>query len=309
MTLLIIGCFVVGALLLASAIMMFARSGAQQQEEVLLERLKQGEIGEQATRAVLQRDLRIPVLGPIIGLMRRGGIDASVATLTLALAVVLGIALVFAVASGIFAGAIVAALLLFVGYVVLWRRANRRRARIVEQLPGFLEDVVRVLSAGNSLEEAFALAAREAPEPLQQLCSSIARQVRLGGQLDLALAQAAEVNRLRDLAVMAMAVAVNRRYGGSIRNVLRGMIGAIRSRGTAAKELRALTAETRFSAFIVAGVSIGLLAYIYLRNPGYYTAMLQETGGRIAFYAALGLIAAGVAVLWRMVTSLDDPDA
>ena len=65
-------------------------------------------------------------------------------------------------------------------YIVLVQQSVWRRRKIVEQLPSYLENVIRVLAAGNTLDEALSQAAREAPNPIQPLFISISRQVRLG---------------------------------------------------------------------------------------------------------------------------------
>ena len=78
-------------------------------------------------------------------------------------------------------------LVIVLGWAWLTRKASSRRAMMLEQLPGYLEATMRVLAAGNTLEESLALAAREAPAPLQPLMMSVGRQVRLGAPTDAVL--------------------------------------------------------------------------------------------------------------------------
>src|SRR3546814_4109088 len=85
----------------------------------------------------------------------------------------------------------------------------------------FLESTIRVLAAGNTLDEALLSASREAPEPIKPLFVSVGRQVRLGAPLEAVLMQTAEIHQLRDLKVMALAASINRKFGGSLRHVLR----------------------------------------------------------------------------------------
>ena len=180
------------------------------------------------------------------------------------------------------------------------------RALILGQLPAFLESVTRILAAGNTLEVALGQAARESPEPLRSLFIRVGRQVRLGAAVEEVLAEAAEIHRIRDLQVIALAASINRRYGGSLRSVLRSLVQAIRSRDTAQRELRALTAETRFSAMVLAVIPVGLSLYILLQNPGYYAQMWDSTGGRWTLIASVMLQLSGVLVIWRMMQSTED---
>mgnify|MGYP003384666609 CR=1 FL=1 len=198
-------------------------------------------------------------------------------------------------------------LLLF--YIVLVQKAVWRRRKIVDQLPSYLENVIRVLAAGNTLDEALSQAAREAPNPIQPLFISISRQVRLGALLEQVLSEAGDIHRLRDLKVMAMAASINRKYGGSMRGVLKSLIVLIRQRASAAQELRALTAETRFSAKALAAINISLFIYMYLSNPKYYDKMLADPKGGLLLVGSGVMLFLGFIALWLMLTGIDEGDA
>ncbi|MBA4283929.1 MAG: hypothetical protein C0434_00150 [Xanthomonadaceae bacterium] len=198
-------------------------------------------------------------------------------------------------------------LLLF--YIVLVQQAVWRRRKIVEQLPAYLENVIRVLAAGNTLDEALSQAAREAPHPIQPLFISISRQVRLGALLEQVLSEAGDIHRLRDLKVMAMAASINRKYGGSMRGVLKSLIVLIRQRAGAAQELRALTAETRFSAKMLAVINVILFVYMYLSNPKYYDKMLADPKGGMLLIGSGSMLFLGFIALWWMLKGIDEGDS
>lgn len=198
-------------------------------------------------------------------------------------------------------------LLLF--YIVLVQQAVWRRRKIVEQLPSYLENVIRVLAAGNTLDEALNQAAREAPNPIQPLFISISRQVRLGALLEQVLSEAGDIHRLRDLKVMAMAASINRKYGGSMRGVLKSLIVLIRQRAGAAQELRALTAETRFSAKMLAVINVILFVYMYLSNPKYYDKMLADPKGGMLLIGSGSMLFLGFIALWWMLKGIDESDS
>lgn len=208
--------------------------------------------------------------------------------------------------SGLFAGTALVMFGLVIGWFVLVRRAASRRQRIIEQFPAFLESTIRVLAAGNTLEEALASAARESPEPIRPLFVSIGRQVRLGAPIEAVLMETAEINKLQDLKVMALAASINRKFGGSLRNVLRSLINGVRTRENAARELRALTAETRFSALVLAVIPVLLMLYIVWQNPDYYIEMWARLSGKLILVGAVVLQLIGMVVIYRMMRSTED---
>lgn len=300
---------VIALLLIAAAVWLFAAAGSEQRSREIRERLQdpQREEEKQAP-AAMRQPLNVPILGALYRLLWRSGFEVTPGALIRWCVLAALLAAFLLIVLGPARGAVIIAVIALVFFIVLSRRAALRRQKLVDQLPGFLENVVRILTAGNTLEEAFSAAARENPEPARSVFESINRQVRLGAPLEDVLGEAGTIYRLRDLKVIGLAVSVNRRYGGSIRNVFRSLVQAIRQRGTAAKELRALTAETRFSALVLAFVSIGLFAYMYLRNPQYYARMLASTGGQTVLALSLALLVAGLVLIWRMTNLMGDAD-
>ncbi|MFI4980851.1 MAG: type II secretion system F family protein, partial [Nevskiales bacterium] len=249
--------------LIGLGIWLFSFAQGKERSEEVLTRLRTKEETTVLLPMMDSPELQIPGVRWASKLLWRAGSEAPPRSVALyLLAVIVLLALVVVIAGPVF-GIITDLGLVILVLFVLSRRASQRRAQIIEQLPGFLENLIRILSAGNSLEESLGSAAKEAPDPIRPLFASVGRQVRLGAPVDQVLSEAGDLYGLRDLKVMALAANVNRRYGGSLRGVMKSLITAIRQRAMALRELRALTGETRFSAFILAIVPIGLTAWIY----------------------------------------------
>lgn len=301
--------FFVSALLLAGgAIGIFVRAGRREREEEVLLRLRAMGGNEAATYGLQTAGVQVsnPVLRWICHLVWRTGADISSRTVGLIAIVVMMLIPVAILIFGVFGGVSIMSILLAFGWAYLTRQGARRRSLIVEQLPAFLENAIRVLAAGNTLDEALASAARESIDPIQPLFLSVSRQVRLGAPVEAVLLEMAEIHRLRELKVMALASAINRKYGGSLRNVLRSLIHAVRARDMAARELRALTAETRFSAMLLSIIPVSLMAFIFAQNPGYYQQMWVDTVGRMLLIGSVLMQVAGVFVIFRMMRSTED---
>jgi tight adherence protein B len=103
-----------------------------------------------------------------------------------------------------------------------------------------------------------------------------------------------------------MSARVNRRYGGSIRNMIKSLVQVIRSRDTAARELRALTAETRFSALLLFLIPVGITLFILLRSPVFYDDMWNDGFGRLLLFAAAALQLLGGLIIWRMLRATEE---
>jgi tight adherence protein B len=299
--------FLVAVVLGGAAIALFVRAGQREREEEVLLRLR-AMGGEENAQLGVQLSTRIgnPLVRWACHLIWRTGTELTPETVTRILLVLMLLIPAALLILGWLGGLLAVTVLLAIGWAYLNRMAALRRARIVEQLPNFLDSVIRVLAAGNTLDEALASAARESPDPSKQLFLSVSRQVRLGAPVEAVLLETAEIHRLRELKVMALASAINRKYGGSLRNVLRSLIQAVRSRDSAARELRALTAETRFSAVVLSLIPVCLTLFILIQNPDYYRNMWLDGVGRILLIASILLQVTGAALIYRMMRSTEE---
>jgi tight adherence protein B len=295
---------VTALVLIFVAIWLVGRASAEKSAEQVKGRLRTVHEHEAEKQVNLVENARAPLFGPLAGFFWRAGVQVPRSRVVFA-AIVWSLVTAGAFFSrGLITAAVAFVLPPAVVYFWLSNRANARRMRIVDQLPLFLENALRVLGTGNTMEESFAAATLEAQDPIRPLFDNIGRQVRLGAPIEQGLMEAGDLYRLRDLKVVALAANVNRRYGGAMRNVLRSVINAIRQRGTSAKELRALTAETRFSALVLFLISTGIICFIYLNNPHYYSAMLATPSGKWILIGSFSLLFVGGGLLWRMVNSI-----
>lgn len=301
---------VIALSLLAAAVWMYAQARARASQESFDDRVGQASAGaavdDLAGLRNLQR-IRNPVTRGLCHSFWGAGIDLSVTNANLLMVGFVVITLLLLLLSPVIAVGL-AVSVLAIGYLLLQQRVNARRRQILDQLPDYLEYVMRSLTAGNTLEEALQSAALESRDPIRSLFLSVSRQVRLGATVENTLGEAAQIHDLRALHIMALSARVNRRFGGSMRRVVKSLVNTIRRQDAAVRELKALTGETRFSAWVVAAIPIAISAFFYFLNPGYYTDMLASASGRFALVFALMLQVLGIFIIWRMVASMREPD-
>lgn len=184
-----------------------------------------------------------------------------------------------------------------------WRYRQRVR-RMIAQLPTFLDHVIRSLKSGRTLGDAVLLAMRNAAEPLHTALARSCRNIERGMPLDEALDDFAVLYEQDEFRILALGVRVNQRYGGNASELLESLIGMIRDRDRAARQLRAMTGETRISALILAGLPITLAAYIFISNPTFLLGLWLDGAGKLVLLAAFLLQVAGSFLLWRMLRSV-----
>lgn len=186
---------------------------------------------------------------------------------------------------------------------VAWRAARINKV-LRQQLPAFIDQIIRTLSIGRSFDNALLQAIETSPPPLSDALKSVAIENSLGGDLAEALEEAAKIYRIKELHMLTLALRINQRYGGSIKAMLENIITLIRQHEQAERELHALTGETRLSAWILGAMPLAMAGYMMIVNPAYIGFLLKDPNGPTIVYTALGLQAAGALILWRMMRSI-----
>ena len=180
--------------------------------------------------------------------------------------------------------------------------AGTREKRIFErQLPDTLTLLSTSLRAGYSLLQAVEAVAAEAPQPTAREFGRAIAEARLGRPVVDTMGAIAERMRSEDFTWAVMAIEIQREVGGNLAEVLQTVADTMRQRNRLKGEIRALTAEGRLSAIVLALLPIVLFAFLFSTNRGYLEPLFTETAGLIAIAVGLALMGAGVYWLKKIV--------
>lgn len=284
-----------GLLMLGASVGLFYKGVRKSAQERTLQRL--GQLPEPVV-------MEAPVRGWLELMLLRAGFDRRGDRIMLwASAWLLLVAL-----AGSFFGWTGAALMLVLG-PLLWRlymswRFHRRLRRMIEQLPPLLDHAVRSLKAGRTLSDAVLGAVEVSADPLKSAMQRVQRNVQMGASLDEALQDMAELYDQDEFRVLALGLRINHRYGGNASELLENLIKLIREREQGARQLRAMTGETRMTAIVLALLPICMVGYFMVANPGYLLSMWNNHSGQMMLLTAFILQVLGCVALWRMLRSI-----
>jgi tight adherence protein B len=183
---------------------------------------------------------------------------------------------------------------------VLSMRMQRRRTRLVAQLPSFLDGIVRLIVLGNSVPAAFQAALVTTEAPLRECLDHVSRMLRSGVEIDRALHQVSQVYRTGELELVGAVLRLSVRYGGRADVMLERMATFMRDLEQAQRELVAMSAETRLSAWVLALLPLGIAGFLITTNQQYFGAMWNDGSGRKLVYVAMALQVTGAFLLYRL---------
>ncbi len=184
-------------------------------------------------------------------------------------------------------------------------RAGRNR---VLTLQGQLADVLMILAsslrAGHSFLQALDSVAKEIDEPAASEFGRALSEIQLGRSIDDALmALSARIGSL-DLEWAVTAINIQRKAGGNLAEVLETVAATIRERETLRRQVRALSAEGRWSVVILIVLPFLILGYMLIVSPGYLAPLIGGLFGQLLLVAGGVLMIVGY-VWMRKIVRLD----
>ncbi|GLK92648.1 type II secretion protein F [Achromobacter xylosoxidans] len=236
-------------------------------------------------------------------LLRLAGLRQSAGLyLRIALPIIAGAVLAW-IFLGVLSAAVTCLLLAVFAYFLLWLRAEKRQRRMISQLPAFLDNIVRLITIGNSMGAAFQTAASTTDEPLREVVETAASLSR-SKELDAALAHVSRLYGLKELYMVAAVVSLAMRFGGRSDQVLERMAAFLRDVAQARNELTASSAEVRLSAWILALLPVGIAGFIIVANNNLFMGLWEDPQGFRMLVTAVCLQIGGCYWLYRMAKAI-----
>jgi tight adherence protein B len=189
------------------------------------------------------------------------------------------------------------------GFVRLASRAVAARAQAAFGR-GFADAVavmIRSLRAGLPVAAAVAEVARSGAGPVPRAFGAVVEDMRLGQPLEVALWAAARRIGVAEFDFLVVVVALQRETGGNLAETLDGLDETLRMRRQLALKVRALAAEARASAMIIASLPFAMAALLWVSSPDYLVPLFTTSMGRAMLGAGLASMAVGALVIREML--------
>jgi tight adherence protein B len=173
-------------------------------------------------------------------------------------------------------------------------RVTQRRSAFESGLPDALDRVTGALRAGYGLEYGFDIVARDGAPPCSEEFGQILQELNLGADLEETLARLVLRVDSEDARLLTTAVAVQRRTGGNLIEVLGHMAEMLRERDRIRREVRVITTAPRVSGYVVALLPLLTVAAMFVTSRYYIDTLLSEPIGRAAAGAGAVLVVVGL---------------
>jgi tight adherence protein B len=227
-----------------------------------------------------------------------------------ALSVMTFLAVIVFSRGGVIAGSLVGMLSVFalslgVGIVgpigFLQYKKSVRLRLFAEQLPDALDIMVRSLQAGHPISAAMTLVTKEMPDPIGTEFGIAVDEMTYGLELREALANLGDRVDVEDYQYVVVSINIQHETGGNLAEVLNGLSTVIRARFRMFKKIRALSAEGRLSAKILAIMPFAFAGLTFMAKPHYYLNAADDPLFWPLVGVAMGLELAGIYIMYKLV--------
>lgn len=183
--------------------------------------------------------------------------------------------------------------------VVISFRTSRRQTKFADQLGDTLQLLSGSLRAGYGLMQAVDSVAREADAPASEEFGRLVVETRLGRDMTDALEAMAERMESEDFGWVTQAMEIHREVGGDLAEVLDNVGETIRERNKIRRQVKALSAEGRMSAWVLLALPFGVALIMSIINRPYISEL--TTNGLLGWsLIGLGGVMMTIGMIWTM---------
>ncbi len=190
---------------------------------------------------------------------------------------------------------------IFLPWFFLGFKRSRRVKAFNGQLAGCLQLMAGSLKAGLSLTQSLDTVVREGQEPLSGEFRRALVETRLGVPVEDALESVGGRMDSEDFGWTVMAIRIQREVGGNLAELLLNVAGTLREREYLRRQVKALSAEGRFSAYILLAMPPCVILYMTTVNPKYLSPLIHTPMGYFMLGVMVLLMLLGGFMMKKMI--------
>jgi len=186
---------------------------------------------------------------------------------------------------------------LIVGFFI-GKRTNGFNAKF----PDAIELLVRGLRSGLPVTETLGVVAQEVDGPVGIEFKGIVERIKIGKTMEDSLQETADRLGIPEFNFFCITLAIQRETGGNLAETLSNLADVLRKRSQMKLKIKAMSSESKASAYIVGSLPFIVFGLIYWINPDYIGGFFYEDRLIVAGLGGLGWMSIGVFIMAKMVS-------
>ena len=183
-----------------------------------------------------------------------------------------------------------------VGYFI-----KRRVTKFTAKFPDAIELLVRGLRSGLPIGETMAVVGAEVEGPVGVEFRSITDKIKIGRTMDAALQETADRLGTPEFQFFVITIAIQRETGGNLAETLANLATVLRMRGQMKLKIKAMSSESKASAYIVGSLPFIVFTLIWMINSTYMQNFFIDQRLMVAGMGGLLWMGMGAFIMAKMV--------
>jgi tight adherence protein B len=242
--------------------------------------------------ALLRR--RLEMTGKDITLGKYLTISAGIGFFVAAMLMLRGAPLLLSTFGGLFIG-------LGLPYFVVGKMITRRIAKFNANFPDAIELMVRGLRSGLPITETMGIVAAEVQGPVGIEFRAVSDKMKIGRTMEAALQESADRLGTPEFQFFVITLAIQRETGGNLAETLSNLADVLRKRAQMKLKIRAMSSESKASAYIVGSLPFVVFTLVWFVNPAYMSGFFADERLIVAGVGGLIWMSLGVFIMAKMV--------
>jgi tight adherence protein B len=237
---------------------------------------------------------RLEMTGKEISLAKYSMICLGVVAAVTILLMIRGAPLVLSLLVGLFFG---------IGgpHFVIGKLIKRRVNKFTNNFPDAIELMVRGLRSGLPITETLGIVAGEIPGPVGVEFRMVADKMKIGRTMEVALQETADRLGTPEFQFFVITLAIQRETGGNLAETLSNLADVLRKRAQMKLKIRAMSSESKASAYIVGSLPFIVFGLVYMINPHYMGGFFTDQRLIVAGIGGMVWMGIGAAIMAKMV--------
>jgi tight adherence protein B len=199
---------------------------------------------------------------------------------------------------GLFSGLLIGAGL---PHMVVNFLMGRRIKNFTTNFPDAIELLVRGLKSGMPVSETLSVIAKEIAGSVGEEFKLVVEKIKIGKSMEEALQDTADRLGTPEFQFFVITLAIQRETGGNLAETLANLADVLRKRAQMKLKIRAMSSESKASAYIVGSLPFFVFGMIWTINQEYLSGFFYEPRLMIAGVAGAVWMAIGVFIMAKMV--------
>ncbi len=187
-------------------------------------------------------------------------------------------------------------------HMVIGSLIKRRIKNFTVNFPDAIELLVRGLKSGLPVGETLTVVAKEIPGPVGEEFKMVTEKIKIGKPMEDALQETADRLGTAEFQFFVITLAIQRETGGNLAETLANLADVLRKRSQMKLKIKAMSSESKASAYIVGSLPFFVFGMIWTVNPKYLAGFFYEPRLIIAGLVGAAWMSAGVFIMSKMVS-------